>query len=230
MTELESEPLEVFHYHKAIIDCNYKLWHDTNSEFYHDYMHYHNRVTSMMQPGYYDRKYTVVRQRALFRWLDGGQVRSLQGLRRPRPVASPACRATAGRWSICFPASPTTFAAPVCVVDTMTPLSARSRADRVPRSRAEAGHAGGAAGSAFATTTRSGDRSAATCTKICSASPARVIAMQPRSGAPLVRPARPARGRHHPRRDRDAPLLWRVGSDGWVLIPANPYGVAAAAE
>src|SRR5207344_1955911 len=58
MAELETEPLEIFHYHKSIIDCNYKLWHDTNSEFYHDYMHYHNRVTSMMQPGYYDRKYT----------------------------------------------------------------------------------------------------------------------------------------------------------------------------
>jgi methanesulfonate monooxygenase large subunit len=57
--ELETEPLEVFHYHKAIIDSNYKLWHDTNSEFYHDYMHYHNRVTSMMQPGYFDRKYTA---------------------------------------------------------------------------------------------------------------------------------------------------------------------------
>jgi hypothetical protein len=42
---LDAEPLEVFHYHKAIIPCNYKLWHDTNSEFYHDYLHYHNRVT-----------------------------------------------------------------------------------------------------------------------------------------------------------------------------------------
>lgn len=42
---LNSEPLDVFHYHKAIIPCNYKLWHDTNSEFYHDYLHYHNRIT-----------------------------------------------------------------------------------------------------------------------------------------------------------------------------------------
>ena len=42
---LNAKPLEVFHYHKAIIPCNYKLWHDTNSEFYHDYLHYHNRVT-----------------------------------------------------------------------------------------------------------------------------------------------------------------------------------------
>jgi methanesulfonate monooxygenase large subunit len=42
---LNAEPLDVFHYHKAIIPCNYKLWHDTNSEFYHDYLHFHNRVT-----------------------------------------------------------------------------------------------------------------------------------------------------------------------------------------
>lgn len=57
-TELHTEPLEVFHYHKAFIPSNYKLWHDTNSEFYHDYMHYFNRATGMMHPGYYQRKYT----------------------------------------------------------------------------------------------------------------------------------------------------------------------------
>ena len=51
------EPLEVFHYQKVIVRANYKLWHDTNSEFYHDYMHYFNRVTGMLQPGYFDRKY-----------------------------------------------------------------------------------------------------------------------------------------------------------------------------
>ncbi|MBI2311857.1 MAG: aromatic ring-hydroxylating dioxygenase subunit alpha [Betaproteobacteria bacterium] len=51
------QPMEVFHYHKAIVNTNYKLWHDTNSEFYHDYMHYFNRITGMMQPGYFDRKY-----------------------------------------------------------------------------------------------------------------------------------------------------------------------------
>jgi methanesulfonate monooxygenase large subunit len=50
--------LEVFSYHKAIVKTNYKLWHDTNSEFYHDFLHYFNRITGMMQPGYYDRMYT----------------------------------------------------------------------------------------------------------------------------------------------------------------------------
>ena len=58
-----AEPLEVFHYHRAIVNTNYKLWHDTNSEFYHDYMHYFNRITGMMQPGYFDRKYTALPER-----------------------------------------------------------------------------------------------------------------------------------------------------------------------
>jgi methanesulfonate monooxygenase subunit alpha len=58
-TELETEPLDIFHYHKAIVPSNYKLWHDTNSEFYHDYMHYFNRATSMMHKGYFERQYTA---------------------------------------------------------------------------------------------------------------------------------------------------------------------------
>ena len=80
-----SMPLEVFHYHKAIVNTNYKLWHDTNSEFYHDYMHYFNRVTGMLQPGYFDRKYTALSQRPRDGRLDGGQVRRVrrrQGARR----------------------------------------------------------------------------------------------------------------------------------------------------
>src|SRR3984893_11661658 len=52
---LEAESLEVFHYHKAIAQTNYKLWHDTNSEFYHDFMHYHNRVTGF-NDAYFARK------------------------------------------------------------------------------------------------------------------------------------------------------------------------------
>ncbi len=52
---IDAEPLEVFHYHKAIINTNYKLWHDTNSEFYHDFMHYHNRVTGFNDE-YFARK------------------------------------------------------------------------------------------------------------------------------------------------------------------------------
>jgi methanesulfonate monooxygenase large subunit len=54
---LETEPLDLFHYHKAVVNTNYKFWHDTNSEFYHDYMHYHNRQTSMLLPSYWEREY-----------------------------------------------------------------------------------------------------------------------------------------------------------------------------
>jgi methanesulfonate monooxygenase large subunit len=59
LPSLDAEPLEVFSFHRAVVPTNYKLWHDTNSEFYHDYMHYHNRQTSMAQPGYFDRTYTT---------------------------------------------------------------------------------------------------------------------------------------------------------------------------
>jgi methanesulfonate monooxygenase large subunit len=54
---LEAEPMELFTYFKAVVPTNYKFWHDTNSEFYHDYMHYHNRQTSMLQPSYWQREY-----------------------------------------------------------------------------------------------------------------------------------------------------------------------------
>ena len=52
---IDTEELEIFHYHRAIIPTNYKLWHDTNSEFYHDYMHYFNRVTGFNDE-YFARK------------------------------------------------------------------------------------------------------------------------------------------------------------------------------
>lgn len=58
-TELDSVPLDIFHYQKAVVRTNYKLWHETSREFYHDYLHYHNRATGMLQKGYFDRKYTA---------------------------------------------------------------------------------------------------------------------------------------------------------------------------
>ncbi|PQZ67682.1 methanesulfonate monooxygenase [Achromobacter sp. MYb9] len=57
LEEMLSEPLEIFHYNRAVVDGNFKMWHDTNSELYHDYLHYHNRVTGMLQPGYFDREF-----------------------------------------------------------------------------------------------------------------------------------------------------------------------------
>jgi len=58
---LGSEPLEVFSFHRVIAHTNWKFWNDTNSEFYHDYIHYFNRQTSMLQQGYFERKYLPFR-------------------------------------------------------------------------------------------------------------------------------------------------------------------------
>lgn len=58
LPELESEPLETMWYYQGTLNTNWKLIHDTNSEFYHDYLHYHNRITGMLDPktGYWTRK------------------------------------------------------------------------------------------------------------------------------------------------------------------------------
>lgn len=57
LEQLETEPLEIFHYQKGIVNCNYKLFFDTSREFYHDYLHFHNRQTSMVKPGYFEQQY-----------------------------------------------------------------------------------------------------------------------------------------------------------------------------
>lgn len=59
LEQLETEPLEIFHYQKGIVRTNYKLFFDTSREFYHDYLHFHNRQTSMVKSGYFDQKYTT---------------------------------------------------------------------------------------------------------------------------------------------------------------------------
>ena len=53
----DDTPLEVFHYHRAEIQANWKLWVDNNSEQYHEYLHVLNRKTGLAQPGYHDRRW-----------------------------------------------------------------------------------------------------------------------------------------------------------------------------
>lgn len=57
--QIDTEPLDIFHYQKGIVRCNYKLFFDTSREFYHDFLHFHNRQTSMIKPGYFEQKYTI---------------------------------------------------------------------------------------------------------------------------------------------------------------------------
>lgn len=42
---LGAVPMEVFHFHKAVLQTNWKLWQDNNSERYHSMLHSINRTT-----------------------------------------------------------------------------------------------------------------------------------------------------------------------------------------
>lgn len=42
---LGTVPLETFHFHKAVLRTNWKLWNDNNSERYHAILHAANRIT-----------------------------------------------------------------------------------------------------------------------------------------------------------------------------------------
>lgn len=53
------QKLEVFHYSKGIVRANWKQWHETNMDLYHEYLHYVNRRVAMKGDGYHDRIWTL---------------------------------------------------------------------------------------------------------------------------------------------------------------------------
>jgi methanesulfonate monooxygenase large subunit len=125
---LEAEPLEVFHHHKAIVSTNYKLWHDTNSEFYHDYMHHFNRVTSMQQPGYFERRYTpypnghVTVSSMTVKY--NAYEHSEHALAESRDLSFPGLDRNGWKLLDLFPGITVNLRGSALRVDTMTPLSA----------------------------------------------------------------------------------------------------------
>ena len=46
--------LEVFHLHRAVVDANWKQWHEVSTELYHEYLHYLNRRVGIRTEGYFD--------------------------------------------------------------------------------------------------------------------------------------------------------------------------------
>ncbi len=52
---------EVFHHHSAVIQANWKLWNENNTEVYHEFLHVLNRRTMIEQPGYHDRTWNLYR-------------------------------------------------------------------------------------------------------------------------------------------------------------------------
>lgn len=56
---LSGQPLEVFHYNKAVLACNWKAWHETNMDIYHEFMHVVLRQTQVNAMPMEDRKLAV---------------------------------------------------------------------------------------------------------------------------------------------------------------------------
>lgn len=56
---LTTEPLDLFHYHSFKVHANWKQWHETNMELYHEWGHVINRRQGVSSPGYHDRYITV---------------------------------------------------------------------------------------------------------------------------------------------------------------------------
>lgn len=56
---LDTVELEVFHYHRVTMRANWKQWHETNMELYHEWGHVVNRTTSVAAGGYHDRSWKL---------------------------------------------------------------------------------------------------------------------------------------------------------------------------
>src|ERR1041384_7076482 len=53
------QPLEVFSYHKTVVPTNWKNWHETNMDPYHEFLHYINRRVAMRGDGYHERSWKI---------------------------------------------------------------------------------------------------------------------------------------------------------------------------
>lgn len=117
-----SVPMDVFHYHQAVIDTNYKLWHDTNRELYHDYMHYHNRLTGLSQKGYFDRVFHTYPNGHV--QLDSMEIQYQAYSGKQRTLPWPGSKHACHKLIDIFPGTTYILRAPSFRVDTMTPLGA----------------------------------------------------------------------------------------------------------
>ena len=122
LQELDTEPLDIFHYQKSVIRTNYKLWHETSREFYHDYLHYHNRATAMIQPGYFDRKYEVFPNGHAATGLTTVKYEAYQGSK-DRILTFPGMPKNGWKQLNIFPACTYSLRASCLRVSVMTPIS-----------------------------------------------------------------------------------------------------------
>lgn len=122
--QLDTEPLEVFHYQKGIVRCNYKLFFDTSREFYHDFLHFHNRQTSMVKPGYFDQKYTELPNGHSVTGFTTVDYTSHQGSAE-RMLTFPGLPKNGWRHTTVFPASAYNIRTSCLRINVMIPISER---------------------------------------------------------------------------------------------------------
>lgn len=119
-----TEPLEVFHHHKAMINANWKQWHETNMEFYHEFLHYVNRNVAMSNKSYFERELrlypnghgTVPPMTQSYERVGGWQTRA----HKPLPGMQPA----EFRILVLFPDTTILVRTTALRIDTSTPISA----------------------------------------------------------------------------------------------------------
>ena len=56
---LSEAAFEVFHYHRAEMKCNWKLFADNDGEQYHEFLHILNRETGIIHPEYHNRRWKL---------------------------------------------------------------------------------------------------------------------------------------------------------------------------
>jgi len=206
--------LEVFHYHKAVVDTNYKLWHDTTA----------SSITTTCTTSSSNRDdcspATSIGSTRLPERPRVGRSMSIKYERlRGQPGARVGCRGWSGGWVLIdiFPGMTYNLRTSVLRMDTAI-RSGRTSGDRV-RGLGRRATRRSSARSACATTTPSGDvRSQPARGPAGRAGQGR--AMRERTDSHWVIHGRGGE-RDHSRRDRHAPLLTPNGAGGWAFVPAT---------
>lgn len=109
-------PLEVFHYHRAVLPTNWKLWVATNVDVYHTYLHVINRRTSMKSKGWWEREMLL--------YPGGHSATAPVGIayKKARSLTLPSMKPSELRISNLFPDIMFNIRASVMRIDSLNPL------------------------------------------------------------------------------------------------------------
>jgi phenylpropionate dioxygenase-like ring-hydroxylating dioxygenase large terminal subunit len=124
---LGTVPMEVFHFHKAVLHTNWKLWQDNNSERYHAMLHVANRKTLPWVLGNTSpMKLRIEAKGHSGYWADGGEARveyAKGGYSSGAEGSLPGMRADEMRVINLFPDLMINIRSNVVRLDRMVPIS-----------------------------------------------------------------------------------------------------------